>query len=154
MNLTGRKYGIIDQAVPFYQIALHGLKNYTGEAINLAGDYQNALLECAEYGAGLNYTFMKADTLILQDSAYSCYTGGAYDRWKNEVIPEILRYQKEMAGLNSQRITGHKFVTNDLHVTTYEDGTRVYVNYGSKEYQRGDLTVPARDYLVERGSAK
>ena len=154
MNLTGRKYAIIDQAVPFYQIALHGLKNYTGEAINLAGDYQNALLECAEYGAGLNYTFMKADTSILQDSAYSCYTAGSYDRWKNEVIPVILRYQTEMAGLNSLRITGHEFVSNDLHVTTYEDGTRVYVNYGSTEYRKGNVSVPARDYLVERGSAE
>ncbi len=154
MNLTGRKYAIIDQAVPFYQIALHGLKNYTGEAINLSGDYQNALLESAEYGAGLNYTFMKADTLILQDSAYSCYTSGSYDRWKDEVIPVIHRYQTEMAGLNSQRITGHEFITNDLHVTTYEDGTRVYVNYGNTEYKEGNLKVPAREYLVERGSAK
>ena len=154
MNLTGRKYTIIDQAVPFYQIALHGLKNYTGEAINLSSDYQNALLESAEYGAGLSFSFMKADTNILQDSAYSCYTAGSYDRWKDDALPMILRYQKEMSGLNNQRITGHEFITNDVHVTTYEDGTRVYVNYGSQEYSKGAVKVPARDYLVERGSAK
>ena len=154
MNLTGRKYTIIDQAVPFYQIALHGLRNYTGEAINLSSDYRNALLESAEYGAGLSFTFMKADTSILQDSAYSCYTAGSYDRWKDEVFPMILQYQKEMSGLNSQRITGHEFLTNDVHVTTYEDGTRVYVNYGSTEFRKGAVRVPARDYLVERGSAK
>ena len=154
MNLTGRKYSIIDQAVPFYQIALHGLRNYTGEAINLSGDYRNALLESAEYGAGLSFTFMKADTSILQDSAYSCYSAGAYDRWKNEALEMITRYQTEMSGLNSQRIIGHEFVTADVHVTTYEDGTRVYVNYGGKEYRAGAVTVPARDYLVERGSAR
>ena len=154
MNLTGRKYTIIDQAVPFYQIALHGLRNYTGEAINLSSDYRNALLESAEYGAGLSFTFMKEDTNILQDSAYSCYTGGCYDRWKDEVLPMILRYQKEMTGLNSQRITGHEFLTNDVHVTTYEDGTRVYVNYGNTEYAKGKVKVPAREYLVERGSAE
>ena len=154
MNLTGRKYTIIDQAVPFYQIALHGLKNYTGEAINLSSDYQNALLESAEYGAGLSFSFMKADTNILQDSAYSCYTAGSYDRWKDDALPMILRYQKEMSGLNNQRITEHEFITNDVHVTTYEDGTRVYVNYGSQEYSKGAVKVPARDYLVERGSAK
>lgn len=154
MNLTGRKYTIIDQAVPFYQIALHGLRNYTGEAINLAGDYRNAMLECAEYGAGLNFTFMKEDTNVLQDSAYSCYTGGSYDRWKDEVLPLILRYQNEMSGLNSQRISGHAFLTDEVHMTTYEDGTRVYVNYGGKEYRDGSIRIPARDYLVERGSAK
>ena len=154
MNLTGRKYAIIDQAVPFYQIALHGLKNYTGEAINLAGDYQNALLESAEYGAGLNFTFMKADTAVLQDSAYSCYTAGSYDRWKDQALSMILRYQAEMAGLNSQRITGHECITSDVRVTTYEDGSRVYVNYGSQDYRMGTKLVPARDYLVERGNVQ
>lgn len=154
MNLTGRKYAIIDQAVPFYQIALHGLRNYTGEAINLSGDYLNALLESAEYGAGLNFTFMKADTTILQDTAYSCYTAGSYDRWKGEVLPMILRYQAEMSGLNSQRITDHRFISSEVHLTTYEDGTRVYVNYGNTEYREGAVTVPARDYTVERGNAK
>ena len=154
MNLTGRKYAIIDQAVPFYQIALHGLRNYTGEAINLSGDYQNALLESAEYGAGLNFSFMKADTSILQDSAYSCYTGGSYDRWKEDARQMILRYQEDMSGLNSLRITGHKFITNDVHMTTYEDGTNVYVNYGRMDFKQGSLIIPGRDYLVERGSVK
>ena len=154
MNLTGRKYSIIDQAVPFYQIALHGLKNYTGEPINLSSDYRNALLESAEFGAGLSFTFMKADTSILQDSAYSCYTAGSYDRWKDEATPMILRYQREMSGLNSQRIEGHEFLTNEVHVTTYEDGTKVYVNYGGTEYKKGPVKIPARDYLVERGSAQ
>ena len=150
MNLTGRKYSIIDQAVPFYQIALHGLRNYTGEAINLSADFQNALLESAEYGAGLNFSFMKEDTNILQDSAYSCYTAASYDRWKDQVLPMILRYQKEMSGLNSQRITGHEFLTPEVHVTTYEDGTKVYVNYGRKDYRKGAVQIPAREYLVER----
>ena len=97
---------------------------------------------------------MKADTNILQDSAYSCYTAGSYDRWKEDILSMILRYQTEMAGLNSQRIIGHEFISNDVHVTTYEDGTRVYVNYGSKEYRKGTVKVPARDYLVERGSGR
>ena len=154
MNLTGRKYSIINQAVPFYQIALHGLRNYTGEAINLSGDYRNALLESAEYGAGLSFTFMKEDTNILQDSAYSCYAAGSYDRWKEEALAMILRYQTDMSGLNSQRIIGHESVATDVQVTTYEDGTRVYVNYGSKEYKAGSVTIPARDYLVERGNAR
>ena len=154
MNLTGRKYSIIDQAVPFYQIALHGLRNYTGEAVNLSGDYRNALLESAEYGAGLSFTFMKEDTSILQDSAYSCYAAGSYDRWKEEALAMITRYQSDMAGLNSQRITGHESIGTDIRVTTFEDGTRVYVNYGSKEYKAGSVTVPARDYLVERGNAR
>jgi hypothetical protein len=152
MNLTGNAYAIIDQRIPFYQIAIHGMKNYTGEAINLAGDYQTALLECAEYGAGLNFTFMKANTEILQDTMYSSYTAGGYDRWKEQVIPMILRYQQEMAGLNRQEITGHEQLQEDVSMTVYADGTKVYVNYGSTGYEGDGIRVPARDYAVERGN--
>ncbi len=152
MNLTGNSYAIIDERIPFYQIALHGMKNYTGEAVNLAGDYQTALLECAEYGAGLNFSVMKADTTVVQDSAYSCYTSAGYDLWKDQIISMITRYQKEMAGLNRQRIVGHERLDTDVTVTIYADGTRVYVNYGSSAFDAEGTQVPARDYVVERGS--
>ena len=152
MNLSGNAYAILDYSVPFYQIALHGLKNYTGEALNLAGDSTTLLLESAEYGAGLNFSFMQIDTKVLLDSVFSCYTSAGYDAWKKDAIAMITRYQTDMAGLNRQKITGHERLTDDVAVTTYADGTKVYVNYGTNEYKSGTVKVPARDYLVERGS--
>ena len=152
MNLTGNAYAILDSSVPFYQIALHGLKDYTGEALNLASDSTTLLLESAEYGAGLNFTFMQMDTKVLLDSVFSCYTAAGYDVWKKDATAIITRYQKEMAGLNRQKITGHEKLTDDVAVTTYADGTKVYVNYGINDYEAGAVKVPGRDYLVERGA--
>lgn len=151
MNLTGQAYAIIDERIPFYQIALHGSRDYTGEAINLSGDYQTLLLECAEYGAGLNFSFMAENTRILQDSSYSCYTSSGYSFWKAQVIPMIQRYQQEMSGLNRTRITDHEKLKEEVTVTAYADGTKVYVNYSNQDYREGNILVPARDYLVERG---
>lgn len=154
MNLTGQAYAIIDERIPFYQIALHGMKDYTGEAINLSGDYQTLLLECAEYGAGLNFTFMAENTRILQDTSYSCYTSSGYSYWKEQVIPMILRYQQDMEGLNQTRIVSHERLGEEVTRTGYADGTAVYVNYGSADYSGDGILVPARDYVVERGSQK
>jgi len=154
MNLHGNAYGIIDRRIPFYQIAIHGMKNYTGEAINLSGDYQTTLLECAEYGAGLNFSFMKEDTTILRDSQYSCYTAAGYDLWKEKAVETALKYQEDMKGLNRLKITGHERLDGDVAVTTYEDGTKVYVNYSMKEYKDGKVTVPAQSYHVEGGNGK
>ena len=154
MNLSGNAYALLDYSVPFYQIALHGLKNYTGEALNLAGDATTTLLESAEYGAGLNFTFMQMDTRVLLDSVFSCYSSASYNAWKEDAIAMVVRYQTEMAGLNRQKITGHKRLTDDVAMTSYADGTKVYVNYGINEYSTGTVNVPARDYLVERGSKK
>ena len=130
------------------------MKNYTGEAINLAGDYQTALLECAEYGAGLNFTFMQMDTLNLQDSNFSCYTSAGYGPWKEQTFAMISRYQQEMAGLNSQEMTDHRKLADGVSVTEYADGTRVYVNYNEYDYSEGGVHVPARDYLVKRGGGQ
>ena len=154
MDLTGNTYGMLDDKVPFYQIAIHGIKNYTGEAINLAGDYQTALLECAEYGAGLNFTFMQTDTMVLQDSNFSCYASAGYDPWKEQAFAMISRYQQEMAGLNKQEITDHRKLTDGVSMTVYADGTVVYVNYTEDKYKDGSLTIPARDYLVKRGGGQ
>ncbi|MBR4500911.1 MAG: hypothetical protein IKP22_03370 [Clostridia bacterium] len=151
MNLTGQAYAIIDERIPFYQIALHGIRDYTGQAINLSGDYQTLLLECAEYGAGLNFTFMAENTRVLQDSRYSCYTSSGYSYWKEQVIPMILRYQEEMGGLNRIRIADHHRLAEEVTVTVYEDGTQVFVNYSGEDFLWGEVRVPARDYLIVRG---
>ena len=154
MNLSGNSYALLDYGVPFYQIAIHGLKDYTGEAINLAGDSQTLLLESAEYGAGLNFSFMYMDTKVLQDSVFSCYASAGYLPWKEEAMAIINRYQTEMSGLNRQAITGHERLNEDVAVTVYADGTKVYVNYGAREYSDGAVTVPGRDYLVKRGGGQ
>lgn len=151
MDMTGASYAIIDKKVPFYQIALHGLKDYTGEAINMASDSVEEFLNCVEYGAGLNYTFMAEDTRILQDTLHSAFCATKYDSWKDAAIADITRYQQEMAGLNRMRITDHQTFANGVTVTTYEDGTKVYVNYSDKDLMITGVEIPARDYTVERG---
>ena len=147
MELSGNSYAILDEDVPFYQIVLHGLKDYTGEPINMAGDWKTALLECAEFGSGLNFTFMKADTILLQDSAYSCYTSAGYDRWKDEVIPVIIEFQNTMEGLNGVSIIGHRNLREQLTATYYEDGSCVYVNYSNFDREVDGVSVPARSYV-------
>ena len=151
MDLAGTKYGIIDQQIPFYQIALHGMKDYTGKPINLSGDYLQEFLRCVECGAGLNFTFMAEDTEVLQDTTHSNFFGAGYKYWADDVVEMATTYQRETAGLNQQRIVSHERVDANVVVTGYEDGTKVYVNYGSEDYTQNGVNVPARSYTVERG---
>ena len=151
MDLTGTRYSLLDGNVPFYQIALHGMKDFTGEPINLAGDYVTEFLRCVEYGAGLNFTFMHKEGEVLQDTYHSNFFGANYDSWAENAAEMIAKYQADTAGLNQQRIVSHELLSADVAVTGYADGTKVYVNYGSAEYAQGGVQVPARSYTVERG---
>ena len=154
MDLHGTPYSIIDVSVPFYQIAIHGAVNYTGAPINLTSDWWTELLRSAEYGAGLNFTFMARDAKILQDTKYTGYFGAYYDAWDEEALQLIADYQQAMAGLNSQEIVGHERLSSTLTVTTYENGAKVYVNYDSEDITADGVSVPARSYIVKGGEAR
>lgn len=149
MDLNGYNYQIIDYMVPFYSMAIHGLVDYSGTSLNLSGDYQDMVLKSAESGAGLSFTYMKEDTSILQDSNYTFLFAAEYDKWKDNANKIYSRYQSELGHCFDQYITDHVCLADGVFVTSYEDGTKVYVNYKPTDYEHNGLIVPARDYVVE-----
>lgn len=151
MNLKGAEYSIFDETAPFIQIALHGLIDYSGLTINLTGDYSEQLLFAAEYGAGLNFTFMAEDATILQDSLYSDYFAASFDGWREKALKLINDYQRDMDGLNAVTIVGYQRLASNVTVTIYENGTRVYVNYGDERYAADGVVVEPRSYAVKGG---
>ncbi|MBR4731290.1 MAG: hypothetical protein IK081_00850 [Lachnospiraceae bacterium] len=150
MDFHGSEYTIIDEFIPFYQIALHGYKNYVGEPINLAANPEKELLLSVEYGAGLYFTFMKESPFALQKTLYDEYFGANYDSWHQKMLSIYERYNKELGHTFHQEITDHKVLNDDLTCTTYADGTKVYVNYGNESQEIDGKVVPARDYRVVR----
>lgn len=150
MDLEGTVYGLIDKTVPFYQIALHGYVNYVGEPLNLTQNYQDELLRSAEYGAGLAFTLMDETAFTLQNTYYTEYFGANISDWNDRVLAEYNRYNSELGHVFSQRIVGHEYLMDKLVCTTYEDGTKVYVNYDFTDLTVDGMSVSARDYKVVR----
>lgn len=150
MDLKGSEYTIIDETVPFYQIALHGYVDYSGTPINTSGNVVEEVLTCAEYGAGLNFSFMVESPFTLQKTLYTEYYASSYDAWQGKMMDIYTRYNAELGHTFNQEIVGHKNINDDVSVTEYEDGTKVYVNFGYTDVLAGGVNVPARDYLVVR----
>lgn len=150
MNLFGYRYSIIDRTVPVYQIALHGYKNYTGESLNLTQNFEEELLGSAEYGAGLSFTLMDETAFTLQNTLYTQYFGAEYDACHDSMMETYTRYNNELGHTFCQTIVNHDVITETLRITEYEDGTKVYVNYGYDVATVDGVTVGARDYLVVR----
>ncbi len=148
MDLKGNRYTIIDEYVPFYQMALHGHVDYTGKNINISGDPVEQVLNCAEYGAGLSFSLMDKSSYVLQNSSYTEYYASTYSTCKNELLDIVNKYNERLGNTFNKEMTGHENLTQSVSVTTYEDGTKVYVNYGYEDYSTDDgVVVPARDYV-------
>ena len=151
MDLQGSEYTILDAYVPFYQMALHGYVNYTGYPLNICGNTEDELLRSAEYGAGLYFTLMRESAFALQKTLYTEYYGSDYAAWHDRMLEIYTRYNAELGHTFNQEMTNHEVLTSDLSCTTYEDGTKVYVNYGYAAAETPDgVQVPARDYKVVR----
>lgn len=151
LNLATKGYNIIDEEIPFYEIALHGLVSYAGTPINLAPNKTKSLLKTVETGAGLQFSFMEADVFDLQDSRYTQYYSSDFRDLKDDAVDLYSTMKKDFGHLYNQFITDHQKLAKGVYMTQYEDGTRVIVNYNEQAYTYDGNEVPPKDYIVEGG---
>jgi hypothetical protein len=150
LPLSDQGFGIIDTAVPFYEIAIHGLVPYTGRAINLAEDYTKNLLKTIETGAGLYFSFMTEETALLQETKFRQFYANEYARWVNDADALYQRFAKDFGGLYGQTIEDHLILAPDVTVTEYGNGVKVVVNASETAYRYNGLSIRANDYKVLR----
>lgn len=148
LDIDTRAVNIIDESVPFYQIALHGLVNYSGSAINLSEDQTDMILKSAETGAGLYYTFMNAPTSVLQDGEYTQYYACNFTDWKDSAVELYNSFNSDLGDVYNQYIVDHEKLTNGVYKTTYESGKSVVVNYNYADYDYEGTTIPQRDFVT------
>lgn len=151
MDLAGSGYTILDTEIPFYQLAIHGYVNYTGAPLNVAGNEQKSILEAAEYGAGLSFSVMRETAFALQKTLYTEYYASDFAAWHDRIMEIYNRYDSELGHVFNQEMVSHEKLSAELSCTSYEDGTKVYVNYSFTDVVTPDgVEVPARDYKVVR----
>jgi len=155
MVLHGNNYAIIDQDIPFYQIALHGYVNYAGSAINLGYEKDQLILEAAESGAGLYFVFMNKSEKALQETNYSEYYAACFETWKPKLEDIYNEYNSKMGCVKNACISNHEFLNDSVTVTTFDNNAKVYVNFGYVDYVTDSgMKIPARDYKVQQGGNK
>ncbi|MCL1998201.1 MAG: DUF5696 domain-containing protein [Turicibacter sp.] len=151
MPVSDQGFGITSIAVPFYQIALHGLVQFAGRPINLAEDHSYHLLRSVESGSSLFFSFMDVPTADLNVTRYRRYFANEFDRWADVANDVYVRHARDMGHLYGQLIVGHEILDmGGVTVTEFEDGTRVYVNSSSIAYETAHGTLSAMRYLVAR----
>lgn len=148
VDIDTKAVNIIDESVPFYQIALHGIVNYSGSAINLSEDQTDMILKTAETGAGLYYTFMNAPTSVLQDGEYTQYYACNFTDWKDSALELYNKFNTNLGDVYNQYIVGHEKLANGVYKTTYENGKSVVVNYNYADYDYNGTKIPQRDFVT------
>ena len=151
MVLSNKSFNIVDETIPFYQIALHGLVDYSAESLNLSQNAEETFLKSAELGAGLYYTITSEPTSVLQDTKYTEYFATDYSLWKETIVDNYNRFSNDFNGTYNQFITGHEKLSENVFKTESGNGLTVIVNYNYNDFNYNGSNVPARDYIVKGG---
>ena len=71
----------------------------------------------------------------------------------DDITAQVAQYRQTLSGIFNQEMTGHERVGN-VTITTYANGTRVYVNFGYTDTAVDGITVPARSYAAQQEVSK
>lgn len=141
--------------VPFMSMVLHGYKEYSGIALNLAGEFNYQLLKTVESGAAPY--FVVATNNISELKQYGSYSSIAkyysvrYSIWKEDIIEAYNDINVALKDVQNSTVRKHDILTDDGKVVTvvYENGIRFYINYSEHDYTVSgtDITVPANGFV-------
>ena len=142
---------LLDETVPFYAIVLHGYKDFAGSILNMTDDFDTAVLQSVEYGAGLSFEWIYGDNHLLKNTDFDSLYSINFAAWKEKAIEAYRRVNSAVGSVQGQKITAHEKLANKVYATTYEDGTCVIVNYNKEAVSVSGQNVGARDFVVVKG---
>lgn len=146
-------YFILDETVPFYQIAVHGLIDYAGEPINTSVDPGEALLRAAETGSSLYYRWVYRDPSILKDTEFSHLMSVYYRNFESSAVASYGKLNRVLRDVQGQLIVDHERLAAGVYRTIYENGRAVIVNYNYDAVTVEGIEVGARDFVAVALSA-
>ena len=112
MALDSSNYSFATYSIPFLGVVLHGSVSFTGEALNMEGDIQYALLKAIENGASPYFILSYRNTHILkEESSLSKYYSVRYDIWKDDIVDVYNTLNGVLADVQNKYITNHEFLT-------------------------------------------
>lgn len=145
-------YLIMSQTtVPFYQIALRGYVNMAPEALNLSSEVSELELKCAETGLSLFYQLMDSDSTDLLDTSFADYYACSYDDYVGLMTETYSRMKKVYDAVGNSSIKDYQIFDDNVRITTFENGAKVYVNYANSDATVNGVKVPARGYVAVGG---
>lgn len=143
------QYEILDYNIPFYQLVINGLFDYSGQSIN--ENVEKGLVEhtmrCIETGSNPAFTFSYDDSSELLQTDYNTYYFTLYSRWLEDV--KTICDELNELGIYNCKLVQHERLANEVYKVTYQNDVEtieIVLNYQRVAWTDGELVVPAKSY--------
>jgi len=156
LDYTHSQYDISNEAVPFYQMVVHGYLPYSSVPGNLSHDITWMELKWAEYGYMPYFLLSDENAADLKYTdanwLYSC----KYSEWKQDLLNAVSHMlDNHLDEVWNATMLKHTRMDKlvEVYAVEYDNGKVLYVNYSAGEYtvttEAGNtVTVPSMSYVL------
>jgi len=143
-------FNLADEAVPFYELVVHGFADYAGEPINLAADQSPSrqLLKLLEYGASPRFIWTYAPSSELKFTKFDYLYSTQYADWLQQAVALYKEADQALAPLRSIPMTDHERLQDGVYRSTFANGTTITVNYNETAVAAGGRSIGPGDYAI------
>lgn len=148
MPVADSDYIYTDQSVPFLSIALKGIMPMYSDYVNFEANEQEYFLKLVETGIYPSFYLTWEDpSALIYTNSNNIYTS-QYRVYREQLI----RYYEELGAVQEtvagSYITEHEMLENGLVRVTYDNGVRIYINYGDEALDADGVSVGPADYEI------
>lgn len=137
-------------SIPFRQLVMNGLTEYTTLNVNLSPDRsQYFLLQALELGSIPKFTISAENVDVLKNSEYSDYYSIQYAVLADKMKALYSEYSEGLAAIGSKEIVGHRMLGEGVFETSYASGASVIVNYNKFPVSVSGSNLDALGYLIK-----
>lgn len=129
------------RGIPFVQMMLHGISEYSASGMNTSDNLKTAFLKAVEYGCLPSAEWYCTKYNEALDGKYY------YDSNINDIVGFYIKADSILKNLRSARMTSHAEIQDGLFCTEYNNSSKVYVNFTDKPITVNGITVGAEDCI-------
>ena len=147
MPLYTSNFILEDRSVPFLSLVLKGVMPVYSEYTNFEANKSEFFLKLIETGTYPSFLITKeSSSKLIYTNSNDIYSS-EYSAYKDTIV----RYDSELSEfsklVDKAFITDHEII-GDVTVVTYDNGVKVYINYGSTEQKVDSVKIAPMSYEV------
>ena len=143
-------YGLMFTSIPFRQLVLNGLVEYTTLTVNTSKkDLDYYLLQAVELGSYPKFVISYKKEDMLKDSEYTNLFNLHFETLKPRIEELYSEYKEAFDKIGTTEIKEHKLLQKDVFETTYANGVKVITNYSLKPVKLDDgVSLNSMEYKI------
>lgn len=141
-------YNICDRTVPFLQMLISGEIPYSSSAVNFSGDNTLAQLECIRNGAAPAVLITAADYSEMNDNDANDLYAANFANCFESASKCYSFVEKALHNVYGYSITDFSEPVPNLTLSTYSNGTTVWVNTSEQAIEWNGTKVMGRSYII------